>query len=113
LILIRAADPVNCRALSGAEDRAFAGRAIVGASGSDARAWPPLMAAPNYGLEGKVALVTGAASGIGRATAELFAAQGARLVASDVEEGAGAEVVERLGEAGGSASFVRGRRARR
>jgi NAD(P)-dependent dehydrogenase (short-subunit alcohol dehydrogenase family) len=64
------------------------------------------MAAPNYGLEGKVALVTGAASGIGRATAELFAAQGARLVTSDVEEGAGAEVVERLGEAGGSASFV-------
>ena len=45
---------------------------------------------------GKVALVTGAASGIGRATAELFAAMGARVVACDVDAEAGAAVVAAL-----------------
>jgi 2-keto-3-deoxy-L-fuconate dehydrogenase len=39
----------------------------------------------DYALEGRVVLVTGAASGIGRATGELFAAMGARVVASDVD----------------------------
>jgi NAD(P)-dependent dehydrogenase (short-subunit alcohol dehydrogenase family) len=51
----------------------------------------------DYGLEGKVALVTGAASGIGRATAELFAAMGARVVASDVDGARGEEVAAALG----------------
>ena len=41
----------------------------------------------DYGLEGKVALVTGAASGIGRATAELLARNRARVVAADVKGG--------------------------
>ena len=42
-------------------------------------------------LEGKVAIVTGAASGIGRAGAELMAAAGALVVAADIDEkGAGA-----------------------
>jgi NAD(P)-dependent dehydrogenase (short-subunit alcohol dehydrogenase family) len=41
----------------------------------------------DYGLEGKVALVTGAASGIGKATAELLARNGARVVAADVKGG--------------------------
>src|ERR1044071_9156760 len=39
-------------------------------------------------LEGKVAIVTGAASGIGKATVELFRAEGARVVGADVSEGA-------------------------
>jgi len=60
----------------------------------------------DYGLEGKVALVTGAASGIGRATAELFARNGARVVASDVNAGAGAAVVAALSEGGADARFV-------
>jgi NAD(P)-dependent dehydrogenase (short-subunit alcohol dehydrogenase family) len=60
----------------------------------------------DYGLRGKAALVTGAASGIGRATAELFAAQGARVVASDVDARRGAEVVEALRATGADALFA-------
>jgi NAD(P)-dependent dehydrogenase (short-subunit alcohol dehydrogenase family) len=53
----------------------------------------------DYGLRGRVALVTGAASGIGRATAELFAAMGARVVACDVDGDAGADVVAGMHDA--------------
>ena len=52
-------------------------------------------------LEGKVAIVTGAASGIGRATTELFAAEGARVLAVDLNEPAGREL------AGDSVAFAR------
>jgi NAD(P)-dependent dehydrogenase (short-subunit alcohol dehydrogenase family) len=55
------------------------------------------MPSVDYGLKGKVALVTGAASGIGRATAELFARDGALVVASDLEAERGEEVVAALG----------------
>lgn len=55
---------------------------------------------------GKVILITGAASGIGRATALAFAAQGAKLVIGDVGEGA-AETAERIRAEGGDARFVR------
>lgn len=51
----------------------------------------------DYELGGKVALVTGAASGIGRATTELLAAMGARVVASDVDRDTGEAVVAELG----------------
>jgi NAD(P)-dependent dehydrogenase (short-subunit alcohol dehydrogenase family) len=58
-------------------------------------------------LEGKVALITGAASGMGRAAAELFAAEGARVVVTDVDEGAGTSAVDAVRAEGGEATFVR------
>lgn len=56
---------------------------------------------------GKVALVTGGASGIGRATAELLAARGAKVVVADLDDSQGTATVERIGAAGGDAVFVR------
>jgi NAD(P)-dependent dehydrogenase (short-subunit alcohol dehydrogenase family) len=54
----------------------------------------------------KVAIVTGAASGIGRAAAQAFAAAGARVTVADVEQAGGAETVRRIEQAGGKAQFV-------
>ena len=58
-------------------------------------------------LDGKVAVVTGAASGMGRATAILFAREGARVVIGDVDERAGAGACEAIRAAGGEATFLR------
>jgi NAD(P)-dependent dehydrogenase (short-subunit alcohol dehydrogenase family) len=58
-------------------------------------------------LEGKVAIVTGSANGIGKRTARLFAAEGARVVVSDVQDEAGQAVVERIRADGGTATYVR------
>ena len=58
-------------------------------------------------VSGKVALVTGAGVGIGRATAVRFAAEGARVVVSDVNEAGGAETVELIRKDGGEAIFVK------
>jgi NAD(P)-dependent dehydrogenase (short-subunit alcohol dehydrogenase family) len=58
-------------------------------------------------LEGKVALITGAGSGMGRVAAQLFAAEGARVVVAEFDEAAGNQTVESVLEAGGEASFVR------
>ena len=58
-------------------------------------------------LEGKAAIVTGAASGIGRASARLFAREGARVLAVDREAGALDETVGSIGAEGGTAiAFV-------
>lgn len=56
-------------------------------------------------MKGKVAVVTGAASGIGQATAELFAIKGAAVVVVDINP-AGASVVKRISLGGGTARFV-------
>ena len=58
------------------------------------------------GLDGKVALITGAASGIGRATALTFAREGARVVVSDVDASGAEETVSLIGEAGGESVFI-------
>src|SRR5579862_594415 len=56
-------------------------------------------------LEGKVAIVTGGASGIGRATAMLFAREGAAIVVADVNHEAGERVAEEIVHSGGRAFF--------
>jgi NAD(P)-dependent dehydrogenase (short-subunit alcohol dehydrogenase family) len=58
-------------------------------------------------LKDKVALITGAGSGIGRETSLLFAAEGARVLAVDVDEAAATETVERVNAAGGVATAHR------
>lgn len=58
-------------------------------------------------VTGKVALVTGAAAGIGRATALKFAAEGAKVVVSDVNETGGQETVSMITAEGGEAHFIR------
>lgn len=58
-------------------------------------------------LDGKVAVITGAASGIGRATALLFAKEGAKLILADVDEEKGQQVAEEINRSGGTAKFLR------
>ena len=57
-------------------------------------------------LNGKVALVTGGASGIGRATALTFAREGAKLVIADMNADGGQQTVHMITENGGEATFV-------
>ena len=58
-------------------------------------------------FSGQVALVTGAANGIGRATAQAFASAGLKVVVSDVDVTGGEQTVELIRQAGGEALFVR------
>jgi len=57
-------------------------------------------------VSGKVAIVTGGASGIGEACAETLAREGAAVVVADVDDALGKNVVERIKKAGGKASHV-------
>ena len=59
-------------------------------------------------LDGKVALITGAGSGIGESTAEIFAAEGARIVAQDIDAASAEKVTSKIGESGGQGIAVAG-----
>ncbi|MFZ5916486.1 MAG: SDR family NAD(P)-dependent oxidoreductase [Chloroflexota bacterium] len=58
-------------------------------------------------LAGKVAVVTGGASGIGRASALLLASEGASVIVADIDEAGGRDTVQTIQERGGEATFVR------
>ena len=55
-------------------------------------------------LEGKITLITGAASGIGRASATVFAGHGAKVALTDINARGGEETAEMVRKAGGEAS---------
>lgn len=61
----------------------------------------------DYQMDGKVALITGAGSGIGRAAALAFAGEGASVMVSDVKADGGAETVSLIEQAGGKAGFFK------
>ena len=58
-------------------------------------------------LDGKVTIITGGGSGMGKTAAELFAQQGARVVVADFSEASGEAVVAAVRAAGGEATFVK------
>ncbi|XP_078434231.1 borneol dehydrogenase, mitochondrial-like [Wolffia australiana] len=67
----------------------------------------PVLSSLARRLEGKVALITGGASGIGESTAKLFARHGAKVVVADIQNEKGQQVCREIVDQGGAASFIR------
>ena len=90
---------------------AAAGGEVPATAGGGSPAAPsgegPAGDASAFRLDGRVAAVTGAGSGIGRAVAEVLARFGATVVAADIDATRGEETVERITGEGGRAVFVR------
>jgi NAD(P)-dependent dehydrogenase (short-subunit alcohol dehydrogenase family) len=87
---------------------AAAGAAALAASGGSAVAQSQApVAGSRRRFDGKIVLITGATSGIGRATAEMFAAEGAKVVFCGRREAKGAEVVDAIKKAGGEATYFK------
>ncbi|KII92647.1 hypothetical protein PLICRDRAFT_37424 [Plicaturopsis crispa FD-325 SS-3] len=68
---------------------------------------PPVCASYSDRVKGKVVVVTGAANGIGKATALLFAKYGANVVIGDVDVAGGERTISEIKEAGGQGTFLR------
>src|SRR5436305_11432176 len=64
-------------------------------------------------LDGKVALITGAGSGIGRATSRIFAREGAKIVLADVMEDGGLQTLNLVNDLGAEAVFIKTNVAKR
>jgi NAD(P)-dependent dehydrogenase (short-subunit alcohol dehydrogenase family) len=58
-------------------------------------------------LKDKVAIITGAGSGMGRVAAQMFAAEGAKVVVAEYDAKAGEETARLVTDAGGQAAFVK------
>jgi NAD(P)-dependent dehydrogenase (short-subunit alcohol dehydrogenase family) len=58
-------------------------------------------------LEGKVAVITGAGSGMGRVAAQMFASEGAKVVVAEFDEQGGTETERLVANAGGEATFIK------
>jgi NAD(P)-dependent dehydrogenase (short-subunit alcohol dehydrogenase family) len=65
------------------------------------------MTDPSFRLDGRAAIVVGAALGIGRAIAETFAAAGARVACLDIDEAGASETASMIAKAGGAAEAIR------
>lgn len=87
--------------------RAFIRTAMAAGLGVGLIATARAQPVPSGALAGKVVLITGATSGIGRVTAELFAAQGARVAFCGRREALGREVEAGIRAKGGEALYVR------
>src|SRR5882762_5198699 len=76
------------------------------ASRGSARHASACVPAASVRLQGKAAVITGASTGIGRASALRFAQEGARLVLADVQDAEGEELAQAIVRSGGTACFV-------